>query len=64
MADIKDILGVSRDATPGPKAEKPKPEKRIKPKGMSRCARTTLEFLHRRGAVAYRCGEAAWLEKR
>ena len=38
MADIKDILGVSRDAAPAPKAEKPKEPKRVKPKGMSRCA--------------------------
>lgn len=34
--DVKDILGISREGAPAPKHEKPKPEKLVKPKGMSR----------------------------
>jgi hypothetical protein len=45
MADIKDILGVSRDAAPGPKHEKPKAVKQVKPKGMSRCGKLALGSL-------------------
>ena len=37
MADIKDILGVSREGMPAQKAPKQKEPRLVKPKGMSRC---------------------------
>jgi len=37
MSDIKDIMGVPRRSAPGEKQEKPKEQKLVKPKGMSRC---------------------------
>ena len=50
MADIKDIMGVPRQgAAPAEKAEKPKEQKLIKPKGMSRCAIFRLVYLSLRG---------------
>jgi DNA methyltransferase 1-associated protein 1 len=38
MADVKDILGVPRGGAAADKQEKPKEQKLVKPKGMSRCA--------------------------
>lgn len=36
MADIKDIMGMSRGGPPAEKQEKQKEQKLVKPKGMSR----------------------------
>lgn len=44
MSDIKDILGVPRSGEGLTKADKPKEQKLVKPKGMSRYASVCFDL--------------------